>query len=219
MNQHIKYIMKKTYLYSIASLFVLAILAISAFNYQQADNRGYDIGESVSDFRLKNVDGRMVSLSDNRSAKGYIVIFTCNHCPFSKAYEGRISELNNKFASRGYPVIAINPNDPNAYEEDSFANMKLAAQSKGFSFPYVQDETQDIAKAFGASRTPSAFVLKKEGDRFTVQYIGAIDDNTQDANGVAKKYVEDAVNSLLSNRPVVVNTTKSVGCAIKWKRL
>ena len=156
-------------------------------------------------------------MAENRSAKGYIIVFTCNHCPFSKAYETRIMALDRKYASQGYPVLAINPNDPAAYEEDTFENMQAVAKSRDYTFEYLQDETQSVARAFGAARTPSAYVVKREGDKFILQYIGGIDDNTQDANGVTKRYIEDAVNSLLAGKPVVVNLTKSVGCAIKWK--
>ena len=213
MKSVIHHIIKKAFFAKSLFIIITLLATIGTINAQS----GYNIGQTVSDFQLKNIDGRMLSLSDNRNVKGYIVVFTCNHCPFSKAYDSRIVDLHSKFASKGYPVIAINPNDPNAYEEDSFANMRLTAPSKGFTFPYLQDETQEVAKAFGAARTPSCFVLKKEGDRFTVQYIGAIDDNTQDASAVNKKFVEDAVNNLLSGRPVMVNNTKAVGCAIKWK--
>lgn len=177
----------------------------------------YVVGDAVADFKLKNIDGKMVSLANYGSAKGYIVVFTCLHCPFSNAYEDRVIELNNKFASKGYPVIAINPNDPDAYEEDSYANMQARAKQKGYAFPFLSDETQAVSKAFGAVRTPHVFVLKKEGDKNIVQYIGAIDDNAQDPSGVTKHYVEDAVNNLIIGKPVVTTNTKAVGCAIKWK--
>jgi glutathione peroxidase-family protein len=200
----------------IKSVIVFSVISLCSF-IKIGDNKGYAIGDTVSDFRLKSVEGKMVSMSENRAAKGYIIIFTCNHCPFSRAYEGRIIALDKKYSVRGYPVLAINPNDPSAYEEDSFENMKAVAKSKGYSFDYMQDENQDVARAFGATRTPSAYIVKREGERFTMQYIGAIDDNSQDANGVTKHYIEDALNNLLSGKPVVTNFTKTVGCAIKWK--
>lgn len=200
----------------IKSVVVFSVISLCSF-IRIGDNKGYAIGDTVSDFRLKSVEGKMVSMSENRASKGYIIIFTCNHCPFSRAYEGRIIALDKKYANQGYPVLAINPNDPSAYEEDSFENMKAVAKSKGYSFNYMQDENQDVARAFGATRTPSAYIVKREGDRFTMQYIGAIDDNSQDANGVTKHYIEDALNNLLSGKPVVTNFTKTVGCAIKWK--
>lgn len=178
---------------------------------------GYNLGDAVTDFKLKNIDGKVLSLSNFTSAKGFIVVFTSNHCPFSKSYEDRVVALDNKFASQGFPVIAINPNDPDAYEEDSFANMQARAKEKGYTYPYLTDDTQAVSKMFGAMRTPQVYVLKKEGGKIIVQYLGAIDDNAQDPAGVTKRYVEDAVNNLLAGKPVVTTTTKAVGCAIKWK--
>ena len=178
---------------------------------------GYNIGDAIADFKLKNINGKMVSLSDFASAKGFIVVFTSNHCPFSKSYEDRVIALDNKYASQGFPLIAINPNDPEAYEEDSFANMQARAKEKGYTYPYLADDTQTVSKLFGAMRTPQIYVLKKEGGKIILSYLGAIDDNAQDPSGVTKRYVEDAVNNLLAGKPVVTTATKAVGCAIKWK--
>ncbi len=148
---------------------------------------GYKPGDKARDFKLKNIDGKMVSLADYKSAKGFIVVFTCNHCPFAKAYEDRIVALNNKYAAKGYPVIAVNPNDPSREPEDSYENMIARAKEKGFSFPYLTDESQDIAKAYGATRTPHVYVLSKTGNDLTVEYIGAIDDNTDDPSTSQKQ--------------------------------
>jgi peroxiredoxin len=212
-------IMKKIYLLSSVGVLMAGLVMLFAFKNEPLTilDKGYAIGDVVTDFKLKSTSGGMTSMAQNRSAKGYIIVFTCNHCPFSKAYESRVMALDRKYASLGYPVLAINPNDPAAYEEDTFENMQAVAKSKGYSFEYLQDESQNVARAFGAARTPSAYVVKREGDKFYMQYIGGIDDNSQDANGVTKRYVEDAVNNLLAGKPVVVNMTKSVGCAIKWK--
>lgn len=178
---------------------------------------GYQVGDAVSNFRLKNVDGRMISLSDYASQKGVIVVFTCIHCPFSRAYEDRIGALDRKFAGQGYPVVAINPSDPVAYEDDTFENMQERASSKGYTYPYLVDASQAVAQEFGATRTPHIFVLKNTGGKFVVQYIGTVDDNPQDPSGVTKRYVEDAVTNLVAGKPVVITTTKAIGCAIKWK--
>ena len=178
---------------------------------------GYNVGDVIADFKLKNINGKMVSLADFASAKGFIVVFTSNHCPFSKSYEDRVIALDNKYASQGFPVIAINPNDPEAYEEDSFTNMQARAKEKGYTYPYLADDTQTVSKMFGAMRTPQIYVLKKEGNKIILTYLGAIDDNAQDPSGVTKRYVEDAVNNLLTGKPVVTTITKAVGCAIKWK--
>ncbi len=180
--------------------------------------QGYKPGDKAIDFNLKNIDGKMVSLKDYKSAKGFIVIFTCNHCPYAKAYEDRIIELDKKYKAKGYPVIAINPNDPEAYPADSFDKMKERASEKGFTFPYLLDESQDIAKTYGALKTPHVYVLEKKGKELTVKYTGAIDDNYQDESAVQEKYVENAVNNLLNNKDIAVTTTKAIGCGIKWKK-
>ncbi|WP_462316973.1 thioredoxin family protein [Marinilabilia sp.] len=195
-----------------AVVFLLALAFGSVVSAQ-----GYSPGDKAIDFELKNIDDSMVSLSDYPDAKGFIVIFTTNHCPYAKAYEDRIIELDKKFKSQGYPVIAINPNDPEAYPADSFEKMKERAEEKGFTFPYLIDETQEIAKTYGATKTPHVFLLEKESGALMVEYIGAIDDNYRDAKKVKEKYVEDAIASLKSGQPIDVKETKAIGCSIKWK--
>jgi peroxiredoxin len=178
---------------------------------------GYQVGDAVANFRLKNTDGNMVSLADFGNVKGVIVVFTSNHCPFAKAYEDRIIALNGKFAGQGFPVIAINPSDPGTHQDDSFEKMKERSAAKNYGYPYLADDAQQVAKAFGAGRMPQAYVLQKSGGKFTVRYIGMIDDNPQDAGAVTKLYVDEAVTNLAGGKPVVTTVTKPVGCAIKWK--
>ena len=178
---------------------------------------GYDIGDTVSDFKLKNVTGKVVALSDYSSKKGVIVIFDCNTCPYSKAYNDRIHALNKKYASQGFPVVAIQPNDPQQSPGDSFDNMVKQAEKKKYEFPYLFDETQNVTKAFGATNTPHVFVLKNNGGEFSVAYVGAIDDNSRDASSASKKYVEEAVDALIASKEVPSTKTKAVGCTIKWK--
>jgi len=177
---------------------------------------GYDVGDTVADFKLKNTDGKMVALSDFKDVKGVIVIFDCNTCPYSQRYNDRIIALNKKYASQRFPVVAIQPNDPEISPGDSFDEMVKLAEKKSYSFPYLFDETQTVSKSFGATNTPHVFLLVKNGSGFKVAYIGAIDDNAKDASGVSKKYVEDAVDALLSNKPVPATKTKAMGCTIKW---
>jgi len=179
---------------------------------------GYQVGDKAIDFTLKNIDDKTYSLADQKNAKGFIVVFTCNHCPYAVKYEDRIIALNNKYAKLGYPVVAINPNDATAYPDDNFANMKKRAKSKSFTFPYLVDDSQEIAKTYGASKTPHVFVLQKVNNDLIVKYIGAIDDNTDDASAVKVKYVEQAVDELLAGKPVVITSTKAIGCGIKWKQ-
>ena len=178
----------------------------------------YQVGENAADFKLKNVDGKWVSMSDYQDAKGLIIVFTCNHCPYAKAYEDRIIALDKKYADAGFPVIAINPNDPSAYPDDSYENMQKRAKDKGYTFPYLFDEEQTVYPLFGATKTPHVFVLANTGSGFTVEYIGAIDDNYEDASKVTNKYVENAVDALLAGNKPEIATTKAIGCSIKARQ-
>lgn len=178
---------------------------------------GYDIGDEATDFSLLNVDGNHVSLSDYTDSKGFIVIFSCNPCPYVIAYEDRMLALDKKYAPLGYPVIAINPNDPEVQPEDSFENMQKRAEEKGYTFPYLVDEGQKIYPQYGATRTPHVYVLQKEGTRNIVKYIGTIDNNYEDPEDVSERYVEDAVDALLEGREIEQTTTVAIGCTIKIK--
>ena len=176
---------------------------------------GYKVGDKASDFSLKNIDGKMVSLADYPDAKGFVVIFTCNHCPFAKAYESRIMDLDKKYSKKGYPVIAINPNDPEIVPEDSYDAMMARASEKGYTFPYLFDESQEVYKMYGATRTPHVFLLQKENGNLVVKYIGTIDDNYQDSDAVTQHYVEDAIDALLEGKNPDPDFTKAIGCTIK----
>lgn len=192
----------------------VAFLTLAAFKPEG----GYKVGEKVADFKLKNVDGKMVSLADYKDAKGVIVVFTCNHCPFAKKYESRILALDKKYKGQGYPVVAISPNDPAVEAEDSPENMQKRSKEKGYTFPYLYDESQATAHAFGATKTPHVFLLQKEKGDYIVKYIGAIDDNTDNEAAVKEKYVENAINALQTGKPVNPETTKAIGCGIKWRK-
>jgi peroxiredoxin len=193
-------------------LTLICVAALASF-----ENPPYEIGDAVSDFKLKNVDGKMISLSDYKDQKGAIVIFDCNTCPYSKAYNDRIIELNSKYSAKGFPVITINPNDPEISPGDSFKEMASQAKKKNYTFPYLQDETQQVTRSFGATNTPHVFVLKKSGQTFNVAYIGTIDNNSRDGSAATKKYVEEAVDALLENKSIPTTRTKAIGCGIKWK--
>ncbi len=196
------------------NLSILFLVAVASIAKAQT---GYKIGDLATDFKLENVDGKMVSLANYKNAKGFFVIFTCNHCPYAKAYEQRIIELDAKYAAKGYPVIAINPNDPTAYPEDSFENMKKRAKDKKYAFPYLIDETQNVTRAYGARATPHLYLLKKTDEGNRVRYIGAIDDDTENINPNKTKYAENAADALLKNGEPKISQTKAVGCSIKWK--
>lgn len=190
----------------------LVLGVISAFTLNPG---GYQVGDAATDFSLKNVNDKMVSLKDFKDAKGFVVIFTCNHCPFAKAYEDRIIAIDKKYKSLGYPVIAINPNNPDVQKDDSFDLMKKRAKEKGFTFPYLFDDGQKIYPQYGATKTPHVYLLQKTSKGNIVKYIGAIDDNYSDESAVKTKYLENAINSLLKDEEIAVKTTKAIGCSIK----
>jgi len=173
---------------------------------------GYTFGDVAMDFSLKNVDGKMVSLADYDDAKGYIVVFTCNECPFAKMYEDRLIDLHNKYASKGYPVIAINANASEKNDKENYASMQKRAKEKSFPFAYLADSKHEISPAYGAVRTPHVFLLDQDRK---VQYIGTIDDNAKSADDVKVKYVEDAIKALQNGSKPNPNFTKAVGCPVK----
>lgn len=191
---------------------VVAIVVLSAFT---SVGNGYEVGDIATDFKLKNIDGTIVSLSDYKDAKGFIVIFTCNTCPYAVAYEDRIIALHNKYANKGYPVIAIMPNNTDIQPGDNMDAMKQRAKTKGFTFPYLIDEDQTVFPQYGATKTPEVYVLQKTKNGNEVKYIGAIDDNYQDANAVKSKHVENALNALLSGQSIKESKTRAIGCSIK----
>jgi peroxiredoxin len=175
-----------------------------------------NIGDKApkSDVKMKNVDGQDLSIASVAGPKGTLVIFSCNHCPFVKAWEGRIAEIGNTYRGKGVGVIAINSNDPSAYPEDSYDQMQKRAKDRGFEFPYVVDATSEVARAFGASHTPEAFLFDKDGK---LVYHGAIDDNSKDASQVESPYLKDALNALLAGNQIVTKETKAIGCGIKFR--
>jgi peroxiredoxin len=178
----------------------------------------YKAGDNVPDFSLKNINGEMYSLSKASDAKGFIVVFSCNTCPVVIKYEERIKDLHKEFSGKGYPVVAINSNDKGVSPGDSYEAMQKAAKAKGFTFEYLYDENQEVARNFGATNTPHVYLLSKNGNELKVEYTGAIDNNADNAANADKKYVADAVNALLAEEEVPVSNTKAIGCTIKWKK-
>lgn len=195
---------------------MICLLAISVIAQAQT---GYQVGDITSDFSLKNVDGKLVSLSNFSDAKGYIVVFTCNTCPVSKAYQDRVEALNLEYSKKGYPVVAINTNDPVASPGDSFEKMQELAMNKKISYPYLEDPDHVYTRKFGANKTPHAFVLQRTSNGNQVAYIGAIDNDTEGANEQRTNYVKNAVNLLLEGKKPLITSTKAVGCSIKWKKI
>lgn len=193
---------------------LVAVIGLSSFNATTAAD-GYKIGDTVTDVTLKNVDGTMISMADYPDAKGFIVIFTCNTCPYAVASEDRIIALDQEFKAKGYPVLAINPNNPNVQPADTFKKMKQKAKNKQFTFPYLYDESHQVYAQYGAQKTPHTYIVQKEGGKLVVKYIGAIDDSVRDASKVTKTFVADAVNALLEGKEVPVKETRALGCSVK----
>lgn len=200
-------------------LSLIAPLILFIFVYAQPlHQEGYIVGDYATDFSLEGVDGQMVSLKDYKNAKGFILVFTCNTCPYAKMYEQRIIDLHKKFDQKGFPVVAINPNCPERSPGDAMSEMKQRAEDKNFPFAYLQDKSQETTKAYGATNTPHVYILNKEqAGKLKVAYIGTIDNNYKDASKANVHYVEDAVNALLEKQIVPESKTKAIGCSIKWK--
>jgi peroxiredoxin len=200
-------------------LFATGLVLLLAFVFQgfTSESMSTLTGAAVSGFSLKNVDGKIVALSDYESGKGVIIVFTCNHCPFAKLYPPRLNALNQKYKSQGVPLIAISSTDPAQYEEDSFDKMQQKAKEEQFNFPYLFDEEQAAAREFEAQKTPHAFVLWRENGKWVIKYSGAIDDNGAKPAAVKEPYVANAVEDLLHGREVKTKETKSIGCKIYLK--
>lgn len=197
---------------------LITIIFISLFSLSSAFSQGYNVGDKAAGFKLKNTDGKLVSLSDYPDAKGFTVIFTCNNCPYAIAYQDRITEIDKKYKKKGYPVIAINSNDPEIAPADSYDKMIIRAKEKGYTFPYLYDETQEVCLNYGAKRTPQVYLLQKKGNDLIVQYTGAIDDNYQDASAVTSPFLSNAIDALLAGGTPEPLSTKAIGCSIKMKQ-
>ncbi len=195
---------------------IISIVSLSLIlAFALPDGNGLELGDTAPDFKLQNaIDDSWVSLSDYKNAKGYIIIFTCNMCPYSKMYEDRINDLHKQYADKGYPVVAINPNDPDVVAGDGYAEMKVRAKEKSYSFKYLFDANQEVFPAYGASRTPHVFLLDKN---LIVKYIGAVDNNPKSADDVTQHYVANAISAMEKGNNPDPDFTKAIGCTIKVK--
>ncbi|EAY29179.1 thioredoxin family protein [Microscilla marina] len=201
----------------ITTLFSLALVALLALNAQAQESM---LGKEMKDLpKMKDANnkGKKASFADFKDAKGFVLVFTCNHCPFSVAYEDRLIALDKKFKSKGYPVIAVNPNDPAQYPSDGYKAMVSRAKNKGFTFPYLLDPTSNVARAYKASRTPHVYILQKQGQKYKIVYVGAIDDSARDESKISEKYVETAIANLLKGKKPSKNYTRAIGCSIKMR--
>ncbi len=197
----------------LAAMFtMLATVGISSFGFKNEREK------TIADFTLLNVNGKMISLKDYSYAKGLMVVFTCNHCPFAKLYPKRLNSLNKKYKPLGVPLIAISSTDTILYEEDMYPRMVATAKADKINFPYLYDGTQKVAKDFAAQKTPHAFLIWKEKDQWVIKYSGAIDDNGFEPAKVQKHLLANAVNALLQGKPIEEKETKSIGCQIMFRK-
>lgn len=198
------------------STFLIMLCVWNFYGFSNEDNTFTDITE-VKDFYLKNVDGKYFSLNSFPEAKGFIVIFTCNQCPFAKLYTGRMNDLNSKYKDSGIPLIAINSTDTLLFDENNYSSCVKFAKERNFNFPYLSDPSQLTAKDFGAQKTPHAFIIWKENNAWVIKYSGGIDDNAAEPEKVTNHYLADAVDELLSGKNVTNTETKSIGCKIIYR--
>jgi peroxiredoxin len=172
------------------------------------------LGDSVASFTLPGIDDRKHTLSDYADKAAIVIIFSCNHCPYVQAWEDRMVAIQTDYGDKGVQLIAINANDTKKYPDDDFPKMKERAREKGFNFVYLQDETQEVAQAYGAERTPEVFLFDKDG---LLRYHGSIDDNFRDAKQIKHHYLRDALDAVLVGKSPPMTETRLVGCTIKWK--
>jgi peroxiredoxin len=177
-------------------------------------SKGMPVGTPAPGFSLPGVDGETWSLERLADAKVLVVVFTCNHCPYAKASEGRLIAIEDDYRDRGVKLVAINPNDATRYAEDSFEAMKVRARERGFNFPYLRDESQSVARAYDAACTPDPFVF---GPDRKLVYNGRIDDDWKDETKVTQRDLRAAIDCALAGRPVDFPVVPSMGCSIKWR--
>jgi peroxiredoxin len=191
-----------------------AALLLTALSVASASALG--IGDPIpkGTITMKNVDGRNLTIASAAGPKGTLVLFSCNHCPWVRAWEDRMVRVAADARKRGIGVIAINSNDPAAYAEDSYAKMVTRAKEHGYGFPYVVDATSEVAIAFGATHTPEAFLFDSHGK---LVYHGAVDDNARQPDQVKATWLADAVVATSAGKPVPLAETKALGCSIKFR--
>ena len=206
--------MKLASMVSAIAIVTGAAAAVSAGESTGGIAIGSKVPAAVAKTKMKNVDGKMLSITDVTGKAGTLVIFTCNHCPFAKAWEQRIVELGNSYSAKGIGVILVNANDPTTHAEDGYEGMQARAKSLGMKVPYVVDDTSGVARAFGASVTPEAFLFDKGGK---LAYHGTIDDNRKEPDKVKARYLKDALEAVAAGKKPAVPETKGLGCGIKFR--
>jgi peroxiredoxin len=171
------------------------------------------LGAGAPQFNLPGVDEQNHSLDSYADADLLVLVQSCNHCPYVQAWEGRLSAIASDYAGRGVRVVAVNSNDAGSHPDDSFDEMQKRSREQGFTFDYLYDEPQAVARALGAERTPEVFVY--DSDR-RLRYHGAIDDN-RDETGVSQQYLRDALDAVLAGQDPPLAQTPPVGCTVKWR--
>ncbi len=177
-------------------------------------SNGMAVGTPAPDFSLPGIDGKTHTLASYSDAAVLVVVFTCNHCPYAKACEGRLIAIQKDYLDKGVRLLAINPNNAQAYPDDSFENMQARAREKGFNFPYLYDESQTVARAYDAACTPDIFVFDAARK---LTYNGRIDDNWQDESKVTRRDLRAALDATLAKQAMPFEVVASMGCSIKWK--
>ncbi len=172
------------------------------------------LGESAPGFSLPGVDGKTHTLADFSDAKALVVVFSCNHCPFVIGSEDRMIEFYEAHAPEGLAMVAINSNETENHPTDSFEHMQKKAAEKSFKFPYLRDDSQDVARAYGALRTPHFYVFDAEGQ---LRYTGRMDDNPREPGKQTTHELVDAVEAVLAGQEVQKPLTNPIGCNVKWK--
>ncbi|MCX8194931.1 MAG: thioredoxin family protein [Candidatus Micrarchaeota archaeon] len=180
----------------------------------QSEEKKLKPGDRAPGFSLIGTDGKRHSLEDYEGARALLVVFTCNHCPYAQAKFGRMNEIAAKYEKFGVKVVGINPNDSSRYPEDSFENMKKVARALGFKFDYLYDETQEVAKKYGAVCTPDPFLFDSE---FRLAYHGRLDDALSPEKKPSKFIMEEAIDAVLAGRKPPYQFLHSQGCSIKWR--
>ena len=173
--------------------------------------------KTVSDFSLKSTDNKWESLAEYPDAKGFIIVFICNHCPFVGRYADRLNALNKKYAPLGIPLLAINSIDTLIFADETFAKMIDYAKEKKYTFPYLCDENQSVARNFSAKKTPHAFVIWKEKSDWVIEYSGSLDDNGAESSKITHAYISEAIDNLLVGNKVTIPATNSIGCEIHYR--
>jgi peroxiredoxin len=172
------------------------------------------LGKAAPDFNLRGVDNKQYTLASFKDAKLLVVAFTCNHCPYVIGSEDRIIQFNADYAPRGVAFVAINSNEDEQHPTDSFDHMVERARAKGFKFPYLRDDTQSVALAYGALRTPHFYVF--DGER-KLRYTGRMDDSPRTPGKETTHELRDAVDALLAGKKPPVELTNPIGCNVKWR--